>query len=241
MLPPGLFTAPGVETVGLTPPSQHRRRRLLRHPADARWSGRDRARRRRRKGQSGRAPDGAAARDAAHAGRRRTGTGAAGDAAQRPGQPPRAEHAIHHAVLCRLRAGHRRVHLRQRRTYPAAGAARRQPLRPPQRSAASRSACSSSRRQHRWTVTIEPDDLVAIYSDGITEAENPGGVPSTRRGLEAALRANRQHHIQTVGSGRRPRRGNSTPATRKFVDDLTLLLLRRTVAVTPQTPVGVLK
>jgi serine phosphatase RsbU (regulator of sigma subunit) len=50
---------------------------------------------------------------------------------------------------------------------------------------------SSSRRGARHVqastfetagVTLGPDDLLAIYSDGITEAENPAGVPSTNAG-----------------------------------------------------------
>ncbi len=87
-------------------------------------------------------------------------------------------------------------------------------------------------------VTIEPDDLLAIYSDGITEAENPGGRPFDEAGLEAALRANRQHHIQTIGSDV-VRAVETFTGDTKFVDDLTLLLLRRCVTVTPATPVGV--
>ncbi|HEX7139084.1 MAG TPA: PP2C family protein-serine/threonine phosphatase [Vicinamibacterales bacterium] len=87
-------------------------------------------------------------------------------------------------------------------------------------------------------VTIEPDDLVAIYSDGITEAENSGGRPFDEAGLEAVLRANRQHHIQTIGSDV-VRAVETYTGETKFVDDLTLLLLRRRVTVTPATPVGV--
>jgi phosphoserine phosphatase RsbU/P len=87
-------------------------------------------------------------------------------------------------------------------------------------------------------VTIEPDDLLAIYSDGITEAENPGGRPFDEAGLEAVLRANRQHHIQTIGSDVVRAVETFTDDT-KFADDLTLLLLRRHVTVAPPTPVGV--
>ena len=87
-------------------------------------------------------------------------------------------------------------------------------------------------------VTIEPDDLLAIYSDGITEAENPGGRPFDEAGLEATLRANREHHIQTIGSDIVRAVETFTDDT-KFADDLTLLLLRRRVTVAPPTPVSV--
>jgi sigma-B regulation protein RsbU (phosphoserine phosphatase) len=87
-------------------------------------------------------------------------------------------------------------------------------------------------------VTIEPDDLVAIYSDGITEAENAGGRPFDEAGLEAALRANRQHHIQTIGSDI-VRAVETYVGDTKFADDLTLLLLRRRATVAPVAPVGV--
>jgi serine phosphatase RsbU (regulator of sigma subunit) len=41
-------------------------------------------------------------------------------------------------------------------------------------------------------VTIQPGELLAVYSDGISEAENPQGVPFDEAGLESALRAHRR-------------------------------------------------
>jgi len=79
-------------------------------------------------------------------------------------------------------------------------------------------------------VAIEPDDLVAIYSDGITEAENPGGRPFDEAGLEAALRANRTAAISAIGAAVVRAVEHHTGDTR-FADDLTILLLRR--AATP--------
>jgi phosphoserine phosphatase RsbU/P len=87
-------------------------------------------------------------------------------------------------------------------------------------------------------VTLEPDDLVAIYSDGITEAENNGGRPFDEAGLEAVLRANREHHIQTIGSDV-VRAVETFTGETKFADDLTLLLLRRRATVAPTARVGV--
>ena len=111
------------------PAGQHRRRRLLRHPAARRRAAGDHARRRRRQGQPGGAAHGAAARDAAHAGRREARAGRSHHAPQRPGLPPRAGHALHHAVLRRVRSAHRLADLRQRRPHAAAAAARRRQLR----------------------------------------------------------------------------------------------------------------
>jgi sigma-B regulation protein RsbU (phosphoserine phosphatase) len=84
-------------------------------------------------------------------------------------------------------------------------------------------------------VTIEPDDLVAIYSDGITEAENSLGRPFDEGGLEASLRDNRREAISAIGAAVVRAVEQHTGDT-KFADDLTILLLRR---CTTPTPVGV--
>jgi len=77
-------------------------------------------------------------------------------------------------------------------------------------------------------VTIQPDELVAIYSDGITEAEDPSGVPFDEAGLEDALRANREQDVTSIGSAVVRAVERHTDNT-KFADDLTILLLRRRV------------
>ena len=75
---------------------------------------------------------------------------------------------------------------------------------------------------------LEPGDLLVLYSDGITEAESPAGVPFEEDGLIALIRAHGdnpslpdiakavikavEHHAQDV----------------RFADDLTVLLARRT-------------
>jgi serine phosphatase RsbU (regulator of sigma subunit) len=84
-------------------------------------------------------------------------------------------------------------------------------------------------------VTIQPDELVAIYSDGITEAENDAGRPFDEAGLEASLRANRQQAISAIGPAVVHDVERHTGDT-KFADDLTVLLLRRCTA---PAPVGV--
>ncbi|MCX6550140.1 MAG: PP2C family protein-serine/threonine phosphatase [Acidobacteria bacterium] len=77
------------------------------------------------------------------------------------------------------------------------------------------------------TTTLEPGDLLVLYSDGITEAENPSGVPFDEEGLLTLIRAHAanpdladvgrkilkavEHHAQDV----------------RFADDLTVLMVRR--------------
>ena len=75
-------------------------------------------------------------------------------------------------------------------------------------------------------VTLEPNDLLAIYSDGITEAESPAGVPFDESGLEEILLTERGNNVAAIGSAvvRAVERHTSDV---RFVDDLTLLLLRR--------------
>jgi serine phosphatase RsbU (regulator of sigma subunit) len=75
-------------------------------------------------------------------------------------------------------------------------------------------------------VTLGPNDLLAIYSDGITEAESPAGIPFDERGLEEILLAERGNNVAAIGSAvvRAVERHTSDV---RFADDLTLLLLRR--------------
>jgi sigma-B regulation protein RsbU (phosphoserine phosphatase) len=74
---------------------------------------------------------------------------------------------------------------------------------------------------------IGPGDLVAIYSDGITEAEDRTGRPFDEAGLERTLRANRSQPISAIGSAVVKAVEHYTGETR-FADDLTILLLRST-------------
>jgi len=74
--------------------------------------------------------------------------------------------------------------------------------------------------------TVLPGEMLVLYSDGITEAENPAGEPFEETGLERFLAA----------------RGSDSPATlapailqaveghardSRFTDDLTVLILKR--------------
>jgi len=84
-------------------------------------------------------------------------------------------------------------------------------------------------------VTIECEDIVAIYSDGITEAEDPTGRPFDEAGLESALAAHRHDSLSAMGAAV-VRAVEQYTADTRLADDLTILLLRR---CTTPTPVGV--
>jgi serine phosphatase RsbU (regulator of sigma subunit) len=84
-------------------------------------------------------------------------------------------------------------------------------------------------------LTIQPDELFAIYSDGVTEAENATGRPFDEAGLESALVANRGLPLSALGTAI-VRAVEQHSADTRLADDLTILLLRR--CTTPM-PVGV--
>jgi serine phosphatase RsbU (regulator of sigma subunit) len=75
-------------------------------------------------------------------------------------------------------------------------------------------------------VVLQPDDLLAIYSDGITEAENPKGLPFDELGLETVLAAERRNNVAATCAAVVRAVERHTADTR-LADDLTLLLLRR--------------
>ena len=76
-------------------------------------------------------------------------------------------------------------------------------------------------------VMLQPDELVAVYSDGITEAENPQGRPFDEIGLETALREQTGNILSEIGTGV-VRAVERHTDEKRFADDLTILLLRRT-------------
>jgi len=79
---------------------------------------------------------------------------------------------------------------------------------------------------------LEFDDLVGIYSDGITEAENPAGTPFDEAGLEGALKSSRMLATSAIPAAILRSVEQYTADTR-LADDLTILLLRRSNAPTP--------
>jgi serine phosphatase RsbU (regulator of sigma subunit) len=76
-------------------------------------------------------------------------------------------------------------------------------------------------------VVLQKGDLLSIYSDGITEAENAAGQAFEESGLEAALAAVRDVPVAAIGSHVVEAVERHTGDTR-FADDLTILVLRRT-------------
>ena len=81
-------------------------------------------------------------------------------------------------------------------------------------------------------VVVEHDDLFAVYSDGITEAESQQGVPFDEIGLESALKACHHDALSGVGAAVIAAVERHTDS-HKFADDLTILLLRRCAAPAP--------
>jgi serine phosphatase RsbU (regulator of sigma subunit) len=76
-------------------------------------------------------------------------------------------------------------------------------------------------------VVIQPRDLFAVYSDGITEAESQQGVPFDEIGLETALKANQHDEDLSAVGAAVVRAVERYTDSHKFADDLTILLLRR--------------
>jgi sigma-B regulation protein RsbU (phosphoserine phosphatase) len=73
---------------------------------------------------------------------------------------------------------------------------------------------------------LEPGDVLAVYSDGITEAENRDGKPFDERGLEAALPRTPSASMADLAQGVfRAVEGHAGDV--RLADDLTILLLRR--------------
>ena len=86
-------------------------------------------------------------------------------------------------------------------------------------------------------LALAPSDLLAIYSDGITEAENREGRPFDEGGLEEVLLAERNNNVAAIGAAV-VRAVEIYTSDVRFADDLTLLLLRRS-AVAASVVVGV--
>ena len=76
------------------------------------------------------------------------------------------------------------------------------------------------------TTSIGPGDLLVLYSDGITEAENPSGQPFEEAGLQRVLDRQRVMSPAELGISILTEVELHAKQTR-FIDDLTVLLLSR--------------
>ena len=73
---------------------------------------------------------------------------------------------------------------------------------------------------------ISPGDTLVLYSDGITEAENPGGHPLEEAGLQAILDAYADEPPAQLGV-HVVKAVEQYAEAKRFADDLTILILRR--------------
>jgi sigma-B regulation protein RsbU (phosphoserine phosphatase) len=83
--------------------------------------------------------------------------------------------------------------------------------------------------------TLEAEDLLVLYSDGITEAENPAGEPFEDAGLERVLNNLSDDDLALAGRSIFAAVERHAQDTR-FADDLTVLLLKRSLQ---SAPIGV--
>jgi sigma-B regulation protein RsbU (phosphoserine phosphatase) len=83
--------------------------------------------------------------------------------------------------------------------------------------------------------TIAPEEMLVMYSDGITEAENSRGLPFDEDGLERVIDASHPQALSVVASSVLAAVAAHAGDT-KFADDLTILLLRRQLAGIPADP-----
>ena len=73
---------------------------------------------------------------------------------------------------------------------------------------------------------VNPGDLLVMYSDGITEAEDPAGQPFEETGLERFLAARAVEAPASLAPGIL-RAVESHARDSRFTDDLTVLILKR--------------
>ncbi len=76
------------------------------------------------------------------------------------------------------------------------------------------------------TCTLAKDDLLLLYSDGMTEAEDPEGRPLDEDGLRKYVQQNVSAPIDEIGPNLIRAVGRYAQST-KFADDLTVLAVRR--------------
>jgi phosphoserine phosphatase RsbU/P len=78
------------------------------------------------------------------------------------------------------------------------------------------------------TTRLDPGDLLVLYSDGITEAEDPSGQPLEEAGLELALERHASSSPAELGAHVLAA-VEAHAGEPRFADDLTILILKRRV------------
>jgi phosphoserine phosphatase RsbU/P len=78
------------------------------------------------------------------------------------------------------------------------------------------------------TLTLDAGDVLVLFSDGVTEAENPAGVAFDDAGLELVIGQHWWQDLNTLGTSvLRAVEAHASGA--KIADDLTVLAVRRPV------------
>ena len=75
-------------------------------------------------------------------------------------------------------------------------------------------------------LTLEPDDLLVAYSDGVTEAESPAGVPFDEVGLRGLIETHHGGGLDDLGEAIVAGVVAHADSAR-LADDLTVLAARR--------------
>jgi sigma-B regulation protein RsbU (phosphoserine phosphatase) len=73
---------------------------------------------------------------------------------------------------------------------------------------------------------LQPEETLILYSDGITEAEDPGGQPFEETGLELVVERFAAHGPAEIGT-HVLKAVEAHARQSRFVDDLTILILKR--------------
>ena len=74
---------------------------------------------------------------------------------------------------------------------------------------------------------MQPDEVLAVYSDGITEAENPAGTPFDEERARNRAQGQRARRACPAIGAAVVRAVEQHTADTRLADDLTILLLRR--------------
>ena len=77
---------------------------------------------------------------------------------------------------------------------------------------------------------LDPGEMLILYSDGITEAEDPTGQPFEEAGLEAVVERLAAETPADIGA-QVLKAVEAHAKESRFVDDLTILIVKRGAAV----------